>query len=104
VGIPSFSISEALKYKGHDAAWGDAQARDYVEHRYHQPSDQYLPTMDFTGDANLATFGYELGVEAASQPQLISWLPGDEFETARKRSQVSYQKPRPRKRVKARKP
>lgn len=87
VGIPSFSISEGLKFKGHDEAWGEAQHRDYLEHRYHQPSDQYVPGMDFTGDAKLATFGYELGVQAVSEPKLIGWLPGDEFEAVRQKSQ-----------------
>lgn len=43
--------------------------------------------MDFTGDAKLATFGYELGVQAASQPKLIGWVPGDEFEAARQKNQ-----------------
>lgn len=106
VGIPSFSISEGLKFKGHDEAWGEAQHRDYLEHRYHQPSDQYVPGMDFTGDAKLATFGYELGVLAVSQPKLIGWLPGDEFEAARQRSQTErsiFRKP-PRRNVKPPRP
>lgn len=106
VGIPSFSISEGLKFKGHDEAWGEAQHRDYLEHRYHQPSDQYVPGMDFTGDAKLATFGYELGVQAVSQPKLIGWLPGDEFEAARQRSQAErsiLRKP-PRRNVKPPRP
>jgi Zn-dependent M28 family amino/carboxypeptidase len=103
VGIPSFSISEGWKFKGHDAAWGEAQERDYVEHRYHKPTDVYLPGMDFTGDAKLATFGYELGVQAASQLNLISWLPGDEFAAERQRSQAMKQKPPQRRKVKPRK-
>ena len=86
VGIPSFSIGEGSKFKGHDEAWGEAQERDYVERRYHQPTDQYLPGMDFTGDAKMAMFGYELGLQAASQPKLISWHAGDEFDEIRKRS------------------
>jgi len=93
VGIPSFSISEGLKFKGHDAAWGEAQERDYVEHRYHRPTDEYVAAMDFTGDARLAKFGYELGVEAASRFHLVSWLQGDEFEAERRRSQALIQKP-----------
>ena len=100
VGIPSFSISEGLKFKGHDEAWGEAQHRDYLEHRYHQPSDQYAREMDFTGDAKLATFGYELGVEAASQPRLVDWMPGDEFESQRsldRRPPAARAKKRPRK-------
>jgi Zn-dependent M28 family amino/carboxypeptidase len=96
-GIPSFSISEGLQFKGHDAAWGEAQKRDYVEHRYHQPTDEYLPEMDFAGDAKLAMFGYELGVQAASQLNLVSWLPGDEFEAERQQSQLLNHKPLARK-------
>jgi Zn-dependent M28 family amino/carboxypeptidase len=93
VGIPSFSISEGLKFKGHDEAWGEAQERDYLEHRYHQPTDEYLPGMDFTGDAKMAMFGYELGVQAASQPKLVGWQPGDEFYAIRKASQPSTRPP-----------
>ena len=84
VGIPSFSIGEGLKFKGHDEAWGREQAKEYVDHHYHQTSDEYREEMDFTGLAKMAQFGYELGVAAASQPGLIGWQPGDEFETARK--------------------
>lgn len=86
VGIPSFSISEGMKFKGHDEAWGRAQAKDYVEHHYHQPSDEYRPEMDFTGLAKVAEFGYDLGMQAASQPALVQWQPGDEFEAARKKA------------------
>jgi Zn-dependent M28 family amino/carboxypeptidase len=85
VGIPSFSISEGLQFKGHDEAWGRAQAKDYVDHHYHQPSDEYRPDMDFTGLAQVAQFGFDLGMQAASQPALIQWRPGDEFEAARKK-------------------
>ena len=85
VGIPAFSISEGMKYQGHDAAWGEAQAKDYVEHRYHQPSDEYTPDMDFHGDAIMAHFGYVLGLKAAGASSIPIWLPGDEFEPAQKK-------------------
>jgi Zn-dependent M28 family amino/carboxypeptidase len=86
VGIPSFSVGEGMKFKGHDEAWGKAQAKDYVEHHYHQPSDEYRPEMDFTGLVKLMWFGYDLGLQAASQPALVQWQPGDEFESARKKA------------------
>jgi hypothetical protein len=88
VGIPSFSISEGMKYQGHDEAWGVQQAKDYTEHRYHQPSDEYRPEMDFTGDAVMARFGFALGWSAAEQAQLVGWQSGDEFEKARMASQA----------------
>jgi Zn-dependent M28 family amino/carboxypeptidase len=85
VGIPAFSINEGMKYRDHDTAWGQAQAKDYVENRYHQPTDEYKPDMDFQGDALMAEFGYALGQKAASAPSAPVWLPGDEFEMAQKR-------------------
>ena len=87
VGIPSFSINEGMKYKGHSESWGLEQERDYVEKHYHQPSDEYHPEMDFVGDSAMARFGFALGWEAASLPKLIGWQHGDEFEAARVRAQ-----------------
>ncbi len=86
-GIPSLSIAEGPKFKGHDEAWGEAQEGEYLKMRYRQPTDQYVPGMDFTGDAKLAMLGYELGLEASAQTKLIAWLPGDAFEAERKQSQ-----------------
>jgi Zn-dependent M28 family amino/carboxypeptidase len=87
IGIPSFSINEGMKYKGHNEAWGLEQERNYVEKHYHQPSDEYHPEMDFVGDSAMTRFGFALGWEAASLPKLIGWQKGDEFEAARVKSQ-----------------
>ncbi len=86
VGVPAFSINQGTLFKGHDHAWGEEKERDYVAHRYHQPSDEYREDMDFTGDAKMAKFGFALGWNAANQPELAGWQPGDEFEKARKSS------------------
>src|SRR5258708_7459412 len=87
VGIPSFSINEGMKFKGHDEAWGLAQDREYTEKHYHQPSDEYYPGMDFVADAAMARFGFALGWEAASLPKPVGWQPGEEFEAARLKGQ-----------------
>jgi Zn-dependent M28 family amino/carboxypeptidase len=87
VGVPSFSLNEGMKYKHHTMQWGLQQAEDFTNNHYHQPSDEYDPKMDFTGDAAMARFGFALGWAAASQSNLIGWQPGDEFEAARKRAQ-----------------
>ncbi|MDQ1387039.1 MAG: hypothetical protein QOF56_493 [Acidobacteriaceae bacterium] len=87
VGIPSFSINEGMKFKGHDEAWGLAQDKEYTEKHYHQPSDEYHPEMNFVGDAAMARFGFALAWEAASAAKLIGWQKGDEFEAARVKSQ-----------------
>ena len=87
VGVPAFSIDEGDKYRGHDREWGTEQAQDYVAHHYHQPSDEYRPDMDFRGDAVMARFGIALGWQAASQPALVGWQPGDEFGKIRAASE-----------------
>jgi Zn-dependent M28 family amino/carboxypeptidase len=89
VGVPAFSVNQGPLFKGHDLAWGEEKESDYVAHRYHQPSDEYRPDMDFTGNAKLAKFGFALGWQVANQPELAGWQPGDEFEKARKGSQQS---------------
>jgi Zn-dependent M28 family amino/carboxypeptidase len=86
VGIPAFSINEGVKYKGHDSAWGLQQEEDFTQKHYHQPSDEYHPEMDFTGDGTMARFGFALGWEAASMQKVVAWEKGDEFEPARVRS------------------
>jgi Zn-dependent M28 family amino/carboxypeptidase len=86
VGVPSFSINEGVKYKGHDSAWGMKQAEDYTARHYHQPSDEYRGDMDFTGDAAMARFGFALGWKAATLPEEMGWVKGDEFEAAREKS------------------
>jgi len=86
VGIPAFSINEGVKYKGHDVAWGQAQADEYTAKHYHQPSDEYSPDMDFIGDAVMARFGFALGWMAATQLKEVGWMKGDEFEAARVKS------------------
>jgi Zn-dependent M28 family amino/carboxypeptidase len=83
VGIPAFSINEGMKFKHHDEAWGLAQDADYTKNRYHQPTDEYRPGMDYTSDAAMARFGFALGWEAANQQSQITWKKGDEFERAR---------------------
>lgn len=83
VGVPAFSINTALKFRGHPAEWGRAQREDYTAHRYHQPSDEYSPQMDFRANSELAKFGFALGWEALTAPHTIEWVRGDEFEAKR---------------------
>jgi Zn-dependent M28 family amino/carboxypeptidase len=86
VGIPAFSVDPGELFEGHDEAWGRAQSADYVAHHYHRPSDEYRADWDFRGNAKLARFGFVLGWLASAQAAPVEWLPGDEFEAARKAS------------------
>jgi Zn-dependent M28 family amino/carboxypeptidase len=86
IGVPAFSIDAGDLYVGHDRAWGLKQGEDYNEHRYHDFSDNYTESMDFTSLAKMTRFGIELGWEALAAPSSVGWQPGDEFEPARKAS------------------
>jgi len=87
-GVPSFSINEGSSTRP-PSRMGHRASQRFTEHRYHQPSDEYSPDMDFTATRVIARFGFVLGSKAAWLPTLAGWVPGDEFEPARKKSQAS---------------
>ena len=83
VGVPAFSVGTGIKFAGHPTEWGKAQQEDYTANRYHRPSDEYSPAMDFSSNASIAEFGFALGWQALLQKGTVNWLPGDEFEAIR---------------------
>jgi Zn-dependent M28 family amino/carboxypeptidase len=85
-GIPAFSVGQGTLFAGHEASWGEGQMKQYTAERYHQPSDEYRPEMDFRGDARMAQFGFELGWLASAAKTAQGWQAGDEFEAPRKKS------------------
>ena len=85
-GVGAVLVPINTRYKGHEAAWGLAKEDDYTANRYHNFSDNYMPEMDFTSNAKLARFGFELGWEALGAPGTITWRAGDEFAPARMKS------------------
>lgn len=87
VGVPAFSVSLGDKFAGQTREWGQERARDYTAKNYHQPSDEYRADMDFTSSVAIARFGLALGWEALSAAKPITWLPGDEFEAVRPKSE-----------------
>lgn len=83
-GVPAFSIGAGNKFAGHDLAYGQAVAADYIAHRYHQPADEWSARLDFRANARLAQVAVALGWKALLSPEGIDWKAGDEFEAARK--------------------
>jgi Zn-dependent M28 family amino/carboxypeptidase len=82
-GVPAFSINTGVKFAGHTPEWGKAQHEEYTAKHYHRPSDEFLPSMDFTSDAAVAKFGFALGWQAMLAKGTVNWQPGDEFEATR---------------------
>jgi hypothetical protein len=67
---------------------GKKLAEEYIEARYHQPSDEYRDDWDFSGMEAYARFGFLINLNAANLPKLPTWRPGDEFLPARVASGV----------------
>jgi len=82
-GVPMFDLS-----RGHDlivggTAAGDAASEDYVAHRYHQPSDEYSDSWDWSGIAEDVRLFYRLGRTLANGDQWPNWHKDDEFRASR---------------------
>ena len=86
VGIPAFSVKLGVDYVGKPEGWGVEAQEDYTANRYHQPSDEFDLTWDFSGLAKLARFGFELGRRTAELDTLPTWNKDDEFLPARQYS------------------
>lgn len=86
VGVPAINFEPGSHFVGHSANWGEEQFRDYNEHRYHQPSDEYGPNWDFSGMVQQARLAFWVGVRVANAAETPQWNKGDEFERARLQS------------------
>lgn len=79
MGVPA--LFAAAGFTGHNEA-----SRDYVQNRYHQPSDEWTPdwVMDAAAvDVNLL---YAVGRDLADSRDWPQWNAGAEFEAARQAS------------------
>jgi Zn-dependent M28 family amino/carboxypeptidase len=85
-GIPGFSLELGTKFAGKPLEWGKALDAEFRAAKYHRPSDEYSPDMDFTSNAVMARFGFALAWQALTAKSTVQWLPGDEFEAVRKAS------------------
>lgn len=82
-GIPAVSFNPGTKFVGHSEQWTEEQFKDYNEHRYHQPSDEYSPNWDFGGLIQQARLAFLIGLRVANTNEAPQWKKGDEFEQAR---------------------
>ncbi len=88
VGIPAFSVEEGDDFIGKPKGFGAQAFEEYNDKHYHQPSDEFQESWDFSGLAEMARFGFLVGTEVANQERLPSWQAGDEFLAAREKSGV----------------
>lgn len=83
-GVPALYVDTGTDFIGRPAGWGKQQTEDYEAHHYHQPSDELRPDWNLEGMVEDAQLGFWTGYIVANANELPSWVPGDEFEAARK--------------------
>jgi Zn-dependent M28 family amino/carboxypeptidase len=85
-GVPALSFSPGDDLVNGGVSAGRAHREDYFAHRYHQPGDEWTPSMDFRGEALDVKLVYNLGRKLATSgwPQ---WSAGSEFKKIRDKSE-----------------
>ena len=84
VGVPALSISEPKEFTGPTAAALLKKQEDYNGKDYHQPSDQYDPSWDFSGAVDDLKVLAQLAWQIAAAPEMPRYNDGDQFANARK--------------------
>ena len=87
VGVPGLYLGAGTDFVGKPEGWGREQHEAYERTHYHQPSDQIQPDWNYDGMVEQARLGFEIGLYLANTDHGPTWVPGDEFEAARKASQ-----------------
>jgi Zn-dependent M28 family amino/carboxypeptidase len=83
-GVPALSISEPREFTAPNAAELQKKQEAYNGADYHQPSDEYDPSWDFTGAVEDLKVLAQLAWQIAAAPELPKYNDGDQFANARK--------------------
>jgi len=87
-GVPMLYFEGGQDLVKGGATAGAKAAKDYEEHRYHGPKDEYDPKWDWSGvKADLKLY-YGVGRMLANSPDWPNWAPADEFRAIRDRSRA----------------
>lgn len=86
IGVPALYSKSGTDFVGKPAGWGAEQQENYTRVSYHQPSDEIHDSWNFDGMIEDAQLGFYVGLEVANADEMPSWVPGDEFEAARKQA------------------
>jgi Zn-dependent M28 family amino/carboxypeptidase len=90
IGVPALYLDTGTQFIGKPEDWGKQQHELYEEKHYHQPSDEISDDWNFEGMVEDAQLLFYVGnnIANADPADVPKWLPGDEFEAARKAAQA----------------
>jgi Zn-dependent M28 family amino/carboxypeptidase len=86
IGVPALYLDTGTDFIGQPEGWGEQQHQEYEAKHYHQPSDEIDDSWNFDGMIEDAQLTFYVGFNIANADKMPSWVPGDEFESARKKA------------------
>jgi Zn-dependent M28 family amino/carboxypeptidase len=84
VGVPGVYLHSGVHVIGKPDGWGREKLREWTDTIYHQTSDEFDENWDLSGAVLDAHLLCHVTLEIANRPEFPAWVPGDEFEAARK--------------------
>jgi Zn-dependent M28 family amino/carboxypeptidase len=81
-GVPGTSIENGIKFVGQSATYGEEKRKEYTEERYHQPSDEVLPSFSYDGAVQQLRVIVRTAVSVANAPKQPAWNSTSEFREA----------------------
>jgi Zn-dependent M28 family amino/carboxypeptidase len=85
-GVPAIDIGTGDDLVAGGKTAGEAAGKDYNEHRYHKPGDQYdAATWKVDGVIDLLDAAYGMGRDLTGGSQWPAWYPNNPFKAARDR-------------------
>ena len=97
VGVPAISFGDGDDLVKGGVARGEALSQEYVTKHYHQPSDEWSPSWDFSGMAQDVELLHNLGRDLANSRAWPNWSGDSEFRATRDRSAAERQGEAPKK-------
>jgi len=86
IGIPATYCDPGTDVIGKPEGWGKEQAEKWEATKYHQPSDEYEESWNLEGAVEDVQLMFLVGLKVGNAEAMPSWMPGDEFEAARKKA------------------
>jgi Zn-dependent M28 family amino/carboxypeptidase len=81
-GIAGLSIENGQHYVGQPTDYGKKKQEEYTEKRYHQPSDEVLPSFNYDGARQQLRVIVRTAVTVADASAQPAWNSGSEFRKA----------------------
>ena len=78
-GVPGLSIEDGQHYVGQPDDYGKKKQEEYTQKRYHQPSDEVLPSFNYDGARQQLRVIVRTAVAVADAPAQPAWNPSSEF-------------------------